>query len=354
MKKILLVATVYRVGERIYSAIPKLSLLADIDILLINQMSPMCKWYGDKDPRLAFHKKYNKFFDIILDAGANSTNRTPSHAIDSIDVSKYDLILYDDNRNRHGLGNLYNKAKKLNIPVVGCVHGAGKADLNALDSVYDYLCIFGEKELRLNDYNTKLKKIGIPSNDRLAEIESTDSYILVIVNYLGNRPCPFPVQVDKNFIDKVGLKQLQNEFNKKIIFKLKSRLDHPYPQRDIDYLNQIINDELDYDIIMDGDNDQIIKNSFLVLSAPSTLSLKSIQLGIPTILVQGSGAEDIHLNNFQGLVPLDTQTIFNEIERQYNYGKDIDFIKDTIEGGIDFNSTDKLVKVIKNIMLEKR
>ena len=105
---------------------------------------------------------------------------------------------------------------------------------------------------------------------------------------------------------------------------------------------------------MDGDNDQIIKNSFLVLSAPSTLSLKSIQLGIPTILVQGSGAEDIHLNNFQGLVPLDTQTIFNEIERQYNYGKDIDFIKDTIEGGIDFNSTDKLVKVIKNIMLEKR
>ena len=52
----------------------------------------------------------------------------------------------------------YNKAKKLDIPVVGCVHGAGKADLNAIDLVYDYLCIFGEKELRLNNYNTKLKK----------------------------------------------------------------------------------------------------------------------------------------------------------------------------------------------------
>ena len=71
-------------------------------------------------------------------------------------------------------------------------------------------------------------------------------------------------------------------------------------------------------------------------------------------MIKDSGAEDIHLNSFRGLVPLDTQTIFNEIERQYNYGKDKDFIRDTIEGGIDFNSTDKLVNVIKNIMLEKR
>ena len=353
MKKILLIATVYRVGERIYSAIPELSKVAQLDLLIINQMSSKCEWYGDIDPRVNFIKLYSQYFNNIFDAGYSSTNADPSKLVIELDINGYDLIVYDDNRNRHGLGNIYKRAKQYNIPVIGCVHGAGKSDINALDAMYDYLCVFGEKELRLHNYSSKIKKIGIPSNDKLKALHKTEQHILVIVNYLGNRSCPFPVQVDSEFIKRAGLKELQDEFNKKVVFKLKSRLDHPYPQKDVEYLKHIIGDRLDYDILMDGDNDKIIADSFIVISAPSTLSIKSIQLGIPTILIKGSGAEEVHLNNFQGLVDLDTQTIFNEIERQHNKGHDVNFIKDTIEGGVDFNSTGKFIKVIKEVIDEK-
>ena len=60
MKKLLLIATVYRCGERIYSTIPELSTILDIDLLVINQMSSKCAWYGDVDPRKAFHNSYDK------------------------------------------------------------------------------------------------------------------------------------------------------------------------------------------------------------------------------------------------------------------------------------------------------
>jgi len=352
MKKILLVATVYRVGERIYSAIPELSKFAHLDLLVVNQMSSQCAWYGDRDPRIDFYKSYKHLFNNIFDAGANSTNASPSQCILDIDVSCYDMILCDDNRNRHGLGNLYSKSNQYNIPMVGCVHGAGKSDINAIGSTYDYLCIFGEKELRMHDYNPKLKKIGIPSNDRLKQLSKTNKHIVVIVNYLGNRQCPFPVQVDSEFIKQVGLKELQNAFNKKVLFKLKSRLDHPYPDRDISYLQNIIGDTLDYDVIIDGDNDKIIADSFIVISAPSTLSIKSIQLGIPTILIKGSGLEQMHFREYKGLVELDTQTIFDEIERQHINGKDSKFILDTIEGGIEFNSTKSFIDAIHEILLD--
>ena len=32
--------------------------------------------------------------------------------------------------------------------------------------------------------------------------------------------------------------ELQKEFNKEVVFKLKSRKDHPYPEKDIEYIKQ--------------------------------------------------------------------------------------------------------------------
>ena len=62
MKKILLIVTVYRVGERIYPIIPSLSKIAHIDVLFVNEMCNEMKWYGDKDPRHKFHSMYDEFF----------------------------------------------------------------------------------------------------------------------------------------------------------------------------------------------------------------------------------------------------------------------------------------------------
>ena len=97
------------------------------------------------------------------------------------------------------------------------------------------------------------------------------------------------------------------------------------------------------------DNNKLISDSFIVISAPSTLSFKSIQLGIPTILIKGSGDER-HFSDFKGLVELDTQIIFDEIERQYGIVKDTDFIKETIEGGIDFSSTEKFINTVGELI----
>lgn len=350
MKKILLVATVYRVGERIYSTIPELSKFSQVDLLIINQMSPSCLWYGDNDPRTIFHELYNQYFSNIYDAGMNSTNANPSSILSTIDVGQYDLIIYDDNRDRHGISNLYNKARLSNIPVMGCVHGAGLAGIDGINSAYDYLCVFGNKDYNSNNKLTRLLKTGIPSNDILKQYKLTNTHILVIVNYLGNRQCPYSVQVDRDFIIKSGLKELQSEFGKKVLFKLKSRQDHPYPQKDIDYLHKIIGDDLDYEIVIDGDNNKIIADSYIVISAPSTLALKSIQLGIPTILIRDSGLADTHLIDFKGLVKLDTQIIFNEIERQYLQGVDSEFILNTVQGGTEFNSTHYFIEAVKGVL----
>ena len=350
MKKILLIATVYRVGERIYSTIPELSKFANLDLLLINQMSPKCTWYGDDDPRVNFHKLYDQYFNTIHDAGMHSTDASPSPVLLDIDINQYDLILYDDNRDRHGISNMYNTARANSIPMVGCVHGAGKSDMDGIGGAYDYLLTFGNKESKLYKSHPKIRKIGIPSNDILTTYTQTKEHILVIVNYLGNRSCPFPIQVDGYFISQVGLKQLQDEFNKKIVFKLKSRQDHPYPEKDIEYLRNIIKGELDYKIIIDGNNDKLIAESFIVISAPSTLAFKSIQLGIPTVLIKGTQGHSIYFDDFKGLVNLNTQTIFDEIQRQYDHGKDTQFILDNIEGGLEFNSTNYFINSIKEII----
>ena len=57
-----------------------------------------------------------------------------------------------------------------------------------------------------------------------------------------------------------------------------------------------------------------------------------------------------HFFDYKGLVDLDTQKIFDEIERQYQSEKECQFIEDTIEGGLDFTSTDKCVSSIMSIL----
>ena len=47
MKKILIVVSIYRVGERMYPTIVKLSEQYDVDILKVAQMGNSFEWYGD-------------------------------------------------------------------------------------------------------------------------------------------------------------------------------------------------------------------------------------------------------------------------------------------------------------------
>ena len=106
-KKILVVASIYRVGERIYPLIPEFHKFADLDLLQVNEMSNDMISYGNIDYRELFHNEYDEFFDNIYDGtmssiesnGARDSN--PSQTILDLDATKYDMIFCDDNRSRH-------------------------------------------------------------------------------------------------------------------------------------------------------------------------------------------------------------------------------------------------------------
>ena len=51
MKRILLITSQYRVGERIYPIIPHLAKEYNIDLLKVYQMADNHKWVGDIDMR---------------------------------------------------------------------------------------------------------------------------------------------------------------------------------------------------------------------------------------------------------------------------------------------------------------
>ena len=97
-------------------------------------------------------------------------------------------------------------------------------------------------------------------------------------------------------------------------------------QKNKQYLNSILPKSLDYSIVYDVEDDnKLIAQSVEVYSAPSTLALKPIQLGIPTTLIPGTGQTGIF----------------------YDYETNKNFIEDTLEGGKDFNSTQYYMEYIK-------
>jgi hypothetical protein len=242
--------------------------------------------------------------------------------------------------------------------MIGSIHGGGRgygsSDYNkGYEKAFDYLLVFGNMDVDIHDEGSKLIKMGIPSNDVLKEYSKSEDYILCVTNFLANHwekldICP--LQVDENYIRKLGLVELQKEFGKKVIFKIKSRHNNPNPSEDINFMESIIPTDLDHVICIDVEDDNLLmSNSFFVISPASTLAFKSIQQGIPTVLIKDAGVLG-HFWDYRGLVDLDTQQIFDEIERQYSSGKEVDFIENVIEGGIDFTSTEKCISGIKSVL----
>jgi hypothetical protein len=115
---------------------------------------------------------------------------------------------------------------------------------------------------------------------------------------------------------------------------------------DIKYVNSL----LPCEVIANTDNiDMLIANSAIVIASPSTLALKSIQVGIPTILINGSGAIGI-FKDYPGLVNLNRLEIIQSLHEQIDHGRYENFIKTHINGGIDFTSTFEYVKHINTII----
>lgn len=329
MKRILFITSQYRVGERIYPIIPLLAKEYDIDLLKVYQMSNSFNWPGNIDLRKRFDETYLSYFTNVYDKFCDS--------------STYDLIISDDNRptNKTSLESIYKNAK---CNVISCSHGneESKYTLMGYKRAYDYTFVFGSKE----QHEEWCIDAGIPSNDELEHYQNIEkTHILIIVNFLGNRSAICPVRFDEAFFNNDNLKQLQRQYKLPIAIKLKSRADEGSYINNIQYLAKIIKD-LDYQIFIDVEDDnKLIAQSACVISAPSTLALKPIQLGIPTVLIRNSGQHGV-LDDYDGIFDCDE----NFISYIQTYQRKTKFIQDTITGGIDYSSTAVMLSKIKQII----
>ena len=339
-KNILFVTTQYRAGERIYPIISHLSTKYNLDLFKTYHMHPDTgKWGGDIDMRAKFDELYSIHFQ-------NSYKQ-----IEEISFDKYNLIIADDCRIQSGLGLIYQNRKCL---MIGNSHGNNRFNypVNNVGKCFDGCFVFGEKEL----VQPHLIPGGIPSNDKLKEYRNREKkHILLITNFLGNKstytdPWGFHfLPMDKDFFDNVQLDKLQQKYNKPIIIKIKSREENNYTE-DINYIKSIINPNIEYKIVIDVEDDNLlIAESEIVLGHPSTMMLKPLQLGIPTVMFNNYGYGDQDgciYNNCNSLIDLS----YDKILETLNLKPDNEFIKKTVLGGINFNSTEYYISYIDQII----
>lgn len=356
MKKILVVVSVYRQGERMHPIIPSLAKQCNLDLLCVHQMSERIHWNGTIDMRKRFHETYDSCFDQIYKNWRQ------------IDYSKYDAIVLDDCRDKGEeipYKLIYKQAKKYNVTVFAASHGNGSYvghiyEVDHYKSVFDYCFLFGKwhKQLLSTKVSDDIFLLGgIPSNDMLSNYKKdrANEYILIITNFLANERKVFPTIFSNQFVKDINLKGIQDKYQKPVVVKIKNRDRHfaignPY-QQDINFVQSILNkNNITGHVIRDVDDDNLlIAKAHSVIGMPSTMCFKPIQLGIPTVTVEG-GAHTGAYKNFSG--HCETKQVPDVLERQVNIERDLEFIKDNIEGGIDYNSTKSFVDNIINIINE--
>ena len=143
--------------------------------------------------------------------------------------------------------------------------------------------------------------------------------------------------------------ELQQKYKKEVVIKLKSRNNGEGYEQEINYLKSILPKDLKYKILVDVEDDNLlISQSFMVISAPSTLAFKPIQLQIPTAIIKDSGANGCFYD-FIGFTELKKENILETLETLL-LKPDIDFIKNNVEGGLNFNSTKIFINQLKNLI----
>ena len=338
-KKILLLFTNHRVAEKLWPIIPLLSKEYTLDLFLVGLHSFDTPWVGDIDERKIKIDEYKQYLDkVIVGPGIKYHGDNIKENLESyINLDEYNLVLFDDNRemSEFNIPNFYQLCKSKNIKVIGNFHGNEDKPHDAVGKSYD---------MSMNFNNG-----GIPANDTLKNLELTQKHILIITNFLGTRSdlknafSWLSILFDEHFLYECGALELSKEYNLPIKIKIKTRLDYPDYTNEIKYINSFCKGE----VITNTDNiDQLIADSAVVISAPSTLAFKPIQLGIPTVLIKGSGAIGA-FHNYPGLVDLNKQEIFDNLQMQINHGKFNKFIEKTIAGGVNFNSSEVYIKHLK-------
>ena len=72
-------------------------------------------------------------------------------------------------------------------------------------------------------------------------------------------------------------------------------------------------------------------------------------MGIPTVVLKDNFGQLGTLNDWD-IQPLDIESIMKNIEHQFDKGRDVEWIEKTIEGGVEYNSIEKYIEHIRNII----
>jgi hypothetical protein len=346
--RLLLLFTNHRVAEKLWPVIPKLSEIYTLDLFLVGLFSDKTPWIGDIDERHLKVKEYNQYIDnVIMGPGVKfHGDNVTSQLSEYVNLDLYKAVIFDDNRAvpEFNVPNFYKECKLKNIKVIGNSHGNEDYPHNAIGTSYDYAMDF--------------KSGGIPANDTLKNVVCSSKHILIITNFLGLRNMSdlFPLGItkgfDEHFFNECGVLELSNTYKLPVKIKIKPRLDYPDYEKEVNYIKSFLppNSKKTYNIIVNTDNiDQLIADSAVVISAPSTLAFKPIQLGIPTVLIKETGITGEYFD-YPGLVELNKQKIFDSIQKQVNHGKYSEWIKLKIAGGNTFTSTDVYIQKIKELI----
>ncbi len=355
--RILISLGIYRSAEKILPIIPELKKKYEVDLFLFYQMSHKTKWFGDIDLRENVHKMASDLnINIIQGPGENSFRVGPDSFMKRYSFKNHKVMILDDNiaKRTWGTSAVAKRGKSEDCITVGSPHGNHEFDkLNLVSKfdIFDYIFVFGKLEQSLvpDKFKHRLIPGGIPSNDILKEYPKNEEYILVVPGYLpghNNTGRDGYLSFTEEAFLKSGALSLSEKYNKKILIKEKS-----IRKNGVHKCLGFLEDKYsNVEVILDIEDDNKMScDAFISISAPSTLCFKTIQKGIPTVLLKRFGMTG-NFKHYKGLCNIDELNIESEIQRQIDEGRDEKFLDDTLEGSVDFSSTQIYVNAIERLM----
>lgn len=335
MKRLLFIATSYHQGERIYPALDTLCGEFEVDIMTVGRGSDKFPWYGDVDLRPKLWSRAKRL-GIRLVHGPNNAGTEEGYVKEihqNFKDNEYHAVILDDSmvyKNNY-LRAAVAWAKKRSLPVFACPHGAawwlGRKDhknIKALNAGVDWLFVFGKEEQDNVSDALKPRTIrgGIPANDILAGMRETEpKHILVFAGWQPSSPYvrgmmrigdPYKDYsvLSGKVLARCGINELSRRLGLPILIKQKSRKNQAAEDAGLwDGIDEysILNDVLD--------DNKLLAEAAVALGSPTTMSLKSMTLGRPTILLRRYGIEG-HLEAFDGMVNVKDDILLTEYDRQ--------------------------------------
>jgi len=375
-KNILFITTAYKTGNIVYPILPKLSGIHNVDVLNLFRMSKDTEWKSswEFDPRQIFYKmcdnlNIRSFYGpgMISDKEINVFKYLKFYTGVFNDILKrdyYNLVILDNNSHikRMGLGIIYRHFAEQKIPYIGCPHGNREYNnykvFKRVGKLFDYSFIFGEKEKRElikvdKKYNHNVDRVfpaGIPANDALKNYSRNSKYILVIPNFTKRPPKRGITKNQKVFtidtFNDLRLAELSEKYNCPIIIQEKYRLfyEDDSLRKSLKKYKRIVKF-----ISVREDDNKLIADANCVISAPSTLTFKPIQMGVPTVILKKFGMHG-NFGDFPGLINPNYKEMKRSFEKQKKEGRMTDFIRDMLAGGVEYNSTELYIDYINKVL----